>query len=366
VKAAVLREPGKLSVEDVTRSDPSPQEVVVKAAATGLCHTDLHFLDGHLTCPTPTILGHETAGIVVEVGRDVRGLAPGDHVIGCLSAFCGTCEYCLTGRPSICEGAAALTRHGSVPRLADRDANPISQFMHLSAFAEEVLVHQNAVVKVNPAMPLDRAALIGCAVMTGFGAVSHTAKVSPGESVAVIGCGAVGLSIVQCARLAGALDIVAIDVNPERLAIARALGATATVAPQEGNIVDQVRDLTDGRGVHVAYEAVGRADLVESALLMTRKGGLAVMVGLLPPDQKLSLPFAPFVAERRLMGCDMGSNRFKVDMPRLVELYLQGRINLDDMVTSRITLDQINDGFAAMRDGTGVRTVVTWPSTPLV
>ncbi|MDH6198601.1 S-(hydroxymethyl)glutathione dehydrogenase/alcohol dehydrogenase [Mycobacterium frederiksbergense] len=362
MKAAILREPGSLVIEDVTRAAPGPQEVVVQIAAAGLCHTDLHFLDGHMACPTPTILGHETAGVVTEVGRDVRGLAPGDHVIGCLSAFCGSCEYCLTGRPSICEGAGNLVCQGPSPRLADGSGAPISQFMHLSAFADEALVHQNAVVKVNSAIPLDRAAIIGCAVMTGFGAVTHTAKVSPGESVAVIGCGAVGLSIVQCARLAGALNIVAIDLNPERLAVARSLGATATVDPRAGSVVDQVHDLTDGRGVHVAYEAVGRADLVESALLMTRKGGLTVMVGLLPPEQRLVLPFQPFVAERRLMGCDMGSNRFKIDMPRLAELYLQGRLNLDAMVTSRITLDAINGGFDGMRSGTGVRTVVTWPS----
>jgi S-(hydroxymethyl)glutathione dehydrogenase/alcohol dehydrogenase len=358
MKAAVLRQPGVLTIEDVTRSDPAPQEVVVQIAAAGLCHTDLHFLDGHLSWPVPAILGHEAAGVVVEVGRDVRGLEPGDHVIGCLSAFCGACEYCLRGQPSICENGDSLQRHSSAPRVSDRDGNAMTPFLHLSAFAEEALVHQNAIAKVDPAIPLDRAAVIGCAMMTGFGAVTHTAKVAPGESVAVIGCGAVGLSVVQSARLAGALDVIAIDLNAERRAVAQSLGATATIDPKDGDPVEQVREFTHGRGVHVAYEAVGRASLVESALQMTRKGGLAVLIGLLPADEQLVLPFTPFIAERRLMGCDMGSNRFKIDMPRLVELYLQGRINLDDMVTSRITLDQINDGFEAMRQGTGVRTVV--------
>ncbi|TWP32573.1 Zn-dependent alcohol dehydrogenase [Leekyejoonella antrihumi] len=359
MKAAVLRERGALAIEEVAVGSPEPDEVVVQVAASGLCHTDLHFLDGHLATPMPTVLGHETAGVVLEVGAAVHDLRPGDHVIGCLSAFCGHCEYCLSGQLSICEGAGQLARQGLDPRLSDATSTPINQFMHLSAFAEQIVVHRNALAKVSSQLPLDQAAVIGCALITGFGAVTRTAQTRPGESVAVIGCGAVGLSIIQCARLAGALDVIAIDVNPARLAVASTLGATATIdAGITSNTIDAVHELTSGRGVHTAFEAVGKPDLVRSALLMTRKGGLTVMVGLMSPQEVLTLPFQPFVAERRLMGCDMGSNRFPIDMPRIVSLCLQGRLNLGDMLTKRIALNQINEGFEAMRSGVGIRTVV--------
>jgi S-(hydroxymethyl)glutathione dehydrogenase/alcohol dehydrogenase len=360
----VLREPGVLTIEDVAIASPEPNEVVVQVAATGLCHTDLHFVEGKLATPVPAVLGHETAGVVLEVGTAVRDLRPGDHVIGCLSAYCGRCQYCLSGKLSICEGAHRLARRGWAPRLSDATGGPVNQFMNLSAFAEQIIVHENALSKVSAEMPLDHAAIIGCALITGFGAVTRTAKVTAGESVAVIGCGAVGLSIVQCARLAGALDVIAIDVNSARLALAATLGATATVDATTADVVEAVQELSGGRGVHVAFEAVGRPDLVKSALLMTRKRGLTVMVGLMSPHDTLTLPFQPFVAERRLMGCDMGSNRFPIDMPRLVALDLQGRLNLGDMVTSRIPLGEINHGFEIMRSGGGIRTVVdfTLPS----
>jgi S-(hydroxymethyl)glutathione dehydrogenase/alcohol dehydrogenase len=282
MKAAILRAPGApLEIETVSHADPGFREVLVEVAATGLCHTDLHFMQGHLPVPVPAILGHETAGVVLAVGAGVSGFAAGDHVVGCLSAFCGGCEFCLSGRPSICEGGDQLVRPPREPTRLSANGQPITQFMNLSAFAERILVHENAVVKIDKAMPLDRAALIGCGVTTGFGAVVHTAKVQPGQSVAVVGCGAVGLSILQSARIAGAVDVIAIDVNDARLETARRFGATAAINPTDLDVVAEVWALTDRKGVHVAYEAVGAPKLVEQSFMMTRKGGTTVMVGLM-------------------------------------------------------------------------------------
>ena len=359
MKAAVLRAFGApLEIETVRHANPGFREVLVEVAATGLCHTDLHFMQGHLPVPLPAVLGHETAGVVLAVGAGVSAAAPGDHVVGCLSAFCGGCEYCLSGHPSICEGGDQLVRTEEEPARLSSTGKAVTQFMNLSAFAERILVHENAIVKIDKAMPLDRAALIGCGVTTGFGAVVHTAKVQAGQSVAVIGCGAVGLSILQSARIAGAMDVIAIDINEVRLETARRFGATATINPTGRDVVADVRALTDKKGVHVAYEAVGAPMLVEQAFLMTRKGGTTVMVGLMGDGARIDLPFAHFIAERRVMGCDMGSNQFRTDVPRLVRLYLDGRLNLDDMITARIPLAGINEGFEAMKRGEGIRTIL--------
>ena len=359
MKAAVLREIGQdLTIEDITLGNPAHNEVLVEVAATGLCHTDLHFMQGHLPVQTPAVLGHETAGIVRAVGAGVSYLKPGDHVIGCLSAFCGCCEQCLSGHPSICEGQDTLLRPINAPPRLSQDGRAITQFMHLSGFSDHVLVHENALAKIDPAMPLDRAALIGCGMMTGFGAVTRTAQVMAGQSVAVIGCGAVGLSTIQSARLAGALDIIAIDLNKDRLEMAAQFGATMKLDPAGLDTVAEVRALTGGRGVHVAFEAVGSAKLVETAFLMTRKGGKTVMIGLMGLEERVNLPFGHFIAERQVMGCDMGSNQFRTDMPRLARLYLDGRLQLDAMLTARLPLAQINAGFSAMKRGEGIRSII--------
>lgn len=359
MKAAVLREFGAdLTIEPIDLGSPQHNEVLVEVAATGLCHTDLHFMQGHLPIDAPAVLGHETAGVVLAVGSGVTYLKPGDHVIGCLSAFCGCCEQCLSGHPSICEGQDTLVRQPDEPPRIALSGRPVTQFMHLSGFAERILVHENALVRIETAMPLDKAALIGCGMMTGFGAVTRTAGVTAGQSVAVIGCGAVGLSTIQSARTAGAVDVIAIEVNPARLELARSFGATATVNSATEDAVAAVRALTGGKGVHVAFEAVGKAPLVELAFLMTRKGGKTVMIGLMGLQDRIDLPFGHFIAERQVMGCDMGSNQFRTDMPRLVRLYLDGRLKLDEMLTSRLPLERINEGFAAMRRGEGIRTIV--------
>ena len=359
MKAAILHEfNSDLFIEDVTLGNPAYNEVRVEVAATGLCHTDLHFMRGHLPLNTPAVLGHETAGIVRAVGDGVSYLKPGDHVIGCLSAFCGCCEMCLSGRPSICEGGDTLERNqNEVPRLTQNE-QPLTQFMNLSGFAEEILVHEHALTKIDSAMPLDRAALIGCGVMTGWGAITRTAQIRAGETVAVFGCGAVGLSTVQAARLAGATIIIAVDLNEDRLEVAKKFGATHVINPKTTDAVEEILAMTTGKGVEAAIEAVGNPALVKQCFLSTRKGGTTVMVGLMGLEEEISLPFGHFIAERKVMGCDMGSNQFRTDMPRLARLYMDGRLNLDDMLTDRIPLSQINEGFAAMDKGKGIRTII--------
>lgn len=359
MKAALLNAFGQhLVIEDIALGNPQHNEVRVEVAATGLCHTDLHFMQGHLPIQVPTVLGHETSGIVSVVGKGVSYLKVGDHVIGCLSAFCGCCEMCLSGRPSICEDQEVLQRSKDAPPRLSNTKGSISQFMNLSGFAEAMLVHENALTKIDTAVPLDKAALLGCGVLTGWGAVTRTANIRAGESVAIFGCGAVGLSTIQAARLAGAVEVFAIDLNPQRLDFAKQLGATHICNPKHDDPIAHVLTKTNNQGVHAAFEAVGNPKLVEQAFQVTRKGGKTIMIGMMGLEQRISLPFGHFVAERSVMGCDMGSNQFRTDIPRLARLYMDGRLNLDDMLTARIKLNEINQGFKAMEAGQGIRTII--------
>jgi S-(hydroxymethyl)glutathione dehydrogenase / alcohol dehydrogenase len=362
MKAAVMRATKTpLAIEDVDLGEPGPREVVVRTVATGVCHSDLHVLEGALPNPVPTILGHEPAGVVERVGAQVSHVAPGDHVIGCLSAFCGVCEWCLDGRPNLCEGEATMRRPGEPPRLS-KGGEAITQFVHLSAFAERMLVHENALVKIRPDVPLDRAALIGCGVTTGLGAALNTARVRAGRTAAVIGCGGVGLSVVQGCRIAGARRIVAVDTAPWKLELARRLGATDTVDASAGNAVAQVVETTRG-GVDYAFEAIGLPATIRQAVRMTRKGGTIVMVGVVPAGTNVELPGADItLREKAVLGCMMGSNRFRLDMPRYVDLYLAGQLKLDEMISARIPLAAVNDAFEAMRQGTAARSVIVFPT----
>jgi len=358
MKAAVLHalnEP--LRIEDVAIDTPGPHEVLVRTAAVGVCHSDLHVVEGSLPNPLPMVLGHEPAGVVEAVGRDVRHVVPGDHVIGCLSAFCGTCEYCTAGRTNLCDGDALLRRADERPRLA-QDGAPIAPFANLGAFAERMLVHENALVKIRPDVPLDRAALIGCGVTTGLGAVFNRARVPAGSTVAVIGCGGIGLSVVQGARIAGAGRIVAVDTVPWKLELAARLGATDTVSAAGGNPAKAVVDLTAG-GVDYAFEAIGLPATVRQAVRMTRKGGTIVMIGVVPAGTSVELPGADIVLrEKTILGCMMGSNRFRTDMPRYVELYRSGALRLDEMISARLPLEGVNDALDALRGGTAARSVI--------
>ena len=361
MKAAVMRAIGKpLRIEDIRIDTPGPREVLVRTAAVGVCHSDLHILEGKLPQPLPTVLGHEPAGVVERVGSEVRHVAPGDHVIGCLSAFCGTCEYCVAGRPYLCEGAATMRRPDEPPRLA-KDGERVAQFAHLSAFAERMLVHENALVRIRPDVPLDRAALIGCGVTTGLGAVFNTARVRAGRTVAVIGCGGIGLAVVQGARIAGAGRIVAVDTQAWKLDLAERLGATDVVnAAEVQNPVPPVVELTAG-GVDYAFEAIGLPATVRQAVRMTRKGGRIVMIGVVPAGTSVELPGADIVLRgKTILGCTMGSNRFRTDMPRYLELYRRGLLRLDEMISARLPLERVNDAFEALRQGTAARSVIVF------
>ncbi len=357
MRAAILPSiPSELVIEEIQVDKPHRHEVLVRTVAAGLCHSDLHFMEGKYHYPTPTVPGHEAAGIVEAVGEDVTELRPGDHVIGCLSIFCGRCEFCLSGRPVLCNRIGLEREEGELSRLS-RNGEVIHQFLRLSAFAEYMLVHENTLVKIRDDMPLDRAALIGCAVTTGVGAVFNTARVPPGSTVAVIGCGGVGLNAVQGAAIAGAGRVIAIDTLPWKLELAREFGATDVVDVAAGDPAEQVRELTGG-GVEYAFEAIGLKIAAEQAFAMLRKGGTATIIGMIPEGQKIELPGSEFLDEKKIQGSNMGSNRFRVDMPRYVDLYMNGRLKLDELVSARISLDAINAGFDAMRRGEVARSVI--------
>ena len=359
MKAAVLHEVnGSLQIEDVEVDQPRPREVLIRTGATGVCHSDLHFVEGKYATPFPVVLGHEAAGTIVAVGDQVTYVSPGDHVITCLSVFCGHCEMCLSGRPVLCFKTDVVRAANESPRLKQGDTR-VHQFAELSSFAEEMLVHENAVVKVRDDVPFEQLALIGCGVTTGVGAALNTARVEPGSTVAVIGCGGVGLSAIQGARIAGALRIIAIDQVETKLGMARQLGATDVIDASGGDVVEKVLEMTGG-GVQYSIEAIGTKETAEQSYEMLRPGGTATLIGMIPEGVKIELDGASFLNERRIQGSDMGSNRFRTDMPRYIEFYLQGRLKLDEMVTQRITLEQIDEAFEDMKQGHVTRSVVTF------
>jgi S-(hydroxymethyl)glutathione dehydrogenase / alcohol dehydrogenase len=359
MRAALLREiPGKLEIDDVEVGSPGPHEVLIRTVAAGLCHSDLHFMEGKYPYPTPALLGHESAGVVEAVGDQVSYVQPGDHVITCLSVYCGNCEPCLTGHLSLCFGKDATRRAPSDPPRLTHHGAEVYPLLDMGSFAERMLIHEHGLVKIREDMPLDRAALIGCGVTTGVGAVFNTAKVEPGSTVAVIGCGGVGLNCIQGAAIAGAGKVIAVDMLESKLELARQFGATHTVDASQGDPVGAVRDLADGIGVHYSFEAIGMKQTSEQAFGMLRAGGTCTVIGMIPVGQSVEIPGYELLAEKRLMGSNMGSNRFRVDMPRYIDLYLDGRLKLDELVSRRISLDEVNDGFEAMKAGEVARSVI--------
>ncbi|MBU6497695.1 MAG: Zn-dependent alcohol dehydrogenase [Rhodospirillales bacterium] len=357
MKAAILHEAhAALTIEEVGIATPKRREVLVRTAFAGLCHSDLHFIEGLYPWPMPCVLGHESAGIVEAVGEDVTYVRPGDHVVTCLSVFCGDCPQCVTGHPNLCENTEVKLMPGMSRRLSWQGAR-LHQFMNLSSFAEQMLVHEHAIVKIDPAIPLDRAALVGCGVVTGVMAVFNAARVEPGSSVAVIGCGGIGLSAVNGAALAGAERIIAIDTMQSKLDLAREMGATDVILAGNADTLEAVRALTGG-GVHYAFEAIGAKATAELSFQMLRPGGLATIIGMIPVGTKIELHGADFLRDRRIQGTSMGGNRFRVDMPRLLSLWQQGRLKLDHLISGRIRLDQINEGFATLKSGATVRQLI--------
>jgi S-(hydroxymethyl)glutathione dehydrogenase / alcohol dehydrogenase len=360
VSAALLTDcPGDLAPATLELDSPAAGEVLVRTAAAGLCHSDLHFMQGKYKPPLPIVLGHEIAGVVEQVGPGVSYLKPGDHVAGCLSVFCGECDFCVTGRPYLCTSASTRRAPDGPPRLR-LGGQPVHQGGQLGGFAEALLVHEHALVKIDPAMPLDRAAVLGCAVMTGVGAVFRTARVRPGATVAVIGCGGIGLNVIQGAVLAGASRVIAVDQRAAKLDLAKRFGATDVLDASQQDAVAGVKELTGG-GVEYSFEAIGLAVTAEQSFDMLGRGGTATVIGLIPAGERVSLDASAFwTAEKRIQGSTLGSNRFRYDLPRLVDMYLQGRLNLDDLVSSRITLADINSGFAALAAGEVARSVVVY------
>ncbi len=359
MKAAVLHAPRQpMTIEQISIDKPQRREVLVRTAAAGLCHSDLHFIEGAYPTPVPVVLGHESAGIVEAVGEDVTYVKPGDHVITCLSVFCGHCEFCLSGHLSICQDPKVKLLPGVAKRLHWKGEH-LNQFLNLSSFAEQMVVHEHALVKVREDMPLDLASLIGCSVITGYGAVVHTAKIEPGCTVAIFGAGGIGLATINAAAIAGAGRIIAIDKDPFKLGLAKQFGATDAVDANEADTVKRVVAMSNG-GVHHSFECIGLKQTAEQSFSVLRSGGCATLIGMIPVGTKIELHGVDFLRERRIQGCMMGSNRFRTDMPRLIEFFMQGRLHLKEMVSARIKLEDINQGFAALKAGGIARNVIVF------
>jgi len=361
MKAAVLVEAGKpLEIEQLETAKPGPHEVLIRTAACGLCHSDLHFIDGAYPHAMPCVPGHEAAGVVEAVGSEVRTVKPGDHVVTCLSAFCGHCEFCVTGRMALCMGGDTRRPAGAPPRLTRAGSGDmVNQMLNLSAFAEQMLIHEHACVAIDKDMPLDRAAVIGCAVTTGAGAVFNACCVTPGETVAVVGCGGVGLATINAAKIAGAGKIIALDPLPEKRALAEKLGATHTYDATADSAAGEVVELTQG-GVHHAIEAVGRQASADLAVKLLRRGGTATILGMMPLASKVGLSALDLLASKKLQGALMGMTHFPVDRPRLVEFSMRGLFDLDTIIAERIPLSEVNAGFDKMREGHTARSVIVF------
>jgi S-(hydroxymethyl)glutathione dehydrogenase / alcohol dehydrogenase len=358
IAAAVLNcAPGQLEVEELVIDDPEPDEVLVRVEYAGLCHSDLHEIDGTFETTVPIVLGHELSGEVVDVGRAVVGFSPGDRVVSCLSVFCGSCSYCVEGRQTLCVNRGRLQQGRSRPRLTNSRGEAVRPTAGIGGFAEMALVHQNGVVAIPADLRSDTASVLGCAVTTGMGAVLHSARVRPGQGVAVIGLGGVGFAALQAARLAGAAQVIGVDVVPEKLRQAQTFGATDVVNARDVDPVAAVIELTGG-GVDHAFEAVGAGRTASQAFAMLRPGGTATVMGMIPDAHQIDIRGAElFLQEKRLQGSFMGSNHFKVDIPLYAEFNRMGVLRLDDLVTAEFDLATLNEGFKALASGQEIRVV---------
>ena len=361
-KAVVARELDKpVRVEEVEFDAPKAGEVLVKIAAVGVCHSDLSATNGTIAFPLPIILGHEAAGEVLEVGAGVSELKPGDHVVSNWLYMCGRCHYCSIGRPVLCnlQSKALTTLPDGTLRTKDAQGKPLNIFSGVGVMAEYAVVHADNLVKIDPAVPLDRAALVGCAVTTGVGAVFNTAKVQPGASVGVWGCGGVGLNVIQGAAIAGAGQIIAIDTAEPKLAYAKQFGATETILAKPGEDLTKALKKATGGGLDYAFECVGSGELAAAAYKAIRKGGVAVVVGVARPGDStavrtMTLPFE----EKTLTGSMFGSARPREDFPRVLGLYAAGKLKLDELITKRYKIDEAPQAFADLQSGVNARGVI--------
>ena len=362
--AAVLYEPGqRLQLEEVEVLPPATGEVQVRMTAAGVCHSDLHVIKGDLPMETPIILGHEGSGVIEAVGDGVESVAPGDHVIPIWRMSCGACEYCLSGRPALCDVGTLLRFTGLMPdgktRFLSEKGDPIRHYAGVSTFSQLSTMPEGAVVKIDREYSLEHAALISCGVITGFGAVFSSAKVPPGSSVAVFGSGGIGLNIVQSANLAGARQIIAVDNNPSKKQYADKLGATHFVDASQKDPVEAVLELTGGTGVDFAFEAIGKGPAVEQAYDSVCKGGTCVVVGIASPEDRPAININALVyAEKTLKGSIYGSTRPRIDLHRLIELDRAGRLELDALLTRTYALTEINEAYEALEKGEVARSLL--------
>ncbi|MFH0812967.1 MAG: Zn-dependent alcohol dehydrogenase [Pseudomonadota bacterium] len=362
MKAAVLYELNRpFVVEEIDEPIPHEREVLVKIVAAGLCHTDLSAANGTIPVPLPIVLGHEGAGIVEAVGERVTRLSPGDHVILTVFPYCGNCNYCLTGRQYLCQTAASTFFSGIMVdgsrRLKRKDGKELNHFFAQSSFAEFAVVHENTAVKIREDAPLDKVCILGCGASTGIGSVLNTARLQPGETLAVFGCGSVGLSGIMAAKVAGAGKIVAVDVVDKKLVLAKELGATHTVNSSKKDPVQEIKEIT-GLGTDYAVEYIGNTDVMAQAFDSTCPGGTTIIVGAGPFGSKLNIDNMTLLTPKTIMGCVEGSMRPQVDLPRYVEMFMDNKIPLGKIITHTFPLEEINEGFRLMKSGEMVKGVL--------
>jgi S-(hydroxymethyl)glutathione dehydrogenase / alcohol dehydrogenase len=357
MRAAIFVGTPELSVEDVTPLDPGPRDVVVRIGASGVCHSDVSATNGSLPMPAPCVLGHEGTGTVEWIGPEVSRVQVGDRVIASFVPACGSCFFCLHGQSNLCELGNSIN---FLPKVTRADGSTANAFTALGTFADQMTVHEACVVRIDTDVPDEQLALISCGVTTGVGAALNTAGVEPGSSVAVIGCGGVGQAVIQGARIAGAARIIAVDPVELKRKAAEQLGATDLVDPAMGDPVAQVHALTGGRGADYAFEVIGLPETINQAWATARRGGSVVIVGMPRMDSQVTLGgFGLFYEEKKLLGCVYGSSQVRRDFPRFVGLVETGRLDLADMVSRTIGLDDVNDAFRAMQAGEVIRSVIT-------
>ena len=363
-KAAVCRQWNQpVSVEEVETASPKRGEVMVRIAACGVCHSDLSATNGTIPLPPPLVIGHEAAGVVEEVGEGVADVAPGDHVAIVWIPMCGRCRYCTEGRPALCDmGArAAATLPDGTTRYSDASGKPLHHMAGVGVMAQYATVHRDNVLKIDPEIPLDKAALVGCAVMTGVGAALNTAQVRAGTSVVVFGAGGIGLNVIQGAALAGAYPIIAVDLEDKKLGFAQQFGATHTINPgSDGDPVAKTLQITEG-GADYSFECIGNVKTMRQALECCHKGwGVSVIIGVAGAGQEIATRPFQLVTGRVWKGTAFGGARGRSDVPQIVDWYMDGKINIDDLITHTLKLDDINKGFDLMHEGKSIRSVVVY------
>jgi len=347
-----------VSIETVTPLDPGPTDVTVALEATGVCHSDLSAVRGYLGLTCPAIIGHEAAGVVVAAGREVTALAVGDRVVASLAPVCGSCYWCVNGQTHLCGETLAVR---GTPRGHLSDGSTVTAMLGLGAFSDVMVIDERLAVRVESDLPPEQLALIGCGIATGAGAAMFTAQVRPGSSVAVVGCGGVGQSTIQGARIAGAAEIIAIDPVALKREVGLANGATHVIDPGDGDVPAQVRELTRGRGVDYAFEVVGTPATVTTAYQCARRGGMVVTVGIPSPEARLDLPATDFFrAEKRVVGSYYGSTQVRADFQRFADLIASGRFDAESLITHRYQLDQLDAAFTDLESGQSVRGVITY------